>query len=625
MTPKPVKPFKGVVLVSPPWPLYNRPSVQLGTLKAYLRTRIPGLRVDALHMYLEVAREIGYPVYQALSERMWLAETVYAALLFPDRTPRIERLFVKKARGKPALKDLAFEKLVSGVARASDAFMDRIRWEDFSLAGFSVCMCQMTAALYLIRRIKKRFPELTMLVGGSTFSGLVSRQLAATFPEIDYWVNGEGELPLTMLVRGLIDAPDASRVEWVKGAVPRERAVSGVHHSFFQQQRIDDLPQPDYSDYFMCLKKFEPRDRFFATLPVELSRGCGWRQRCETGSGFGCAFCNLNLQWEGYRAKQATRAISEIDALSSRYEVLDVALTDNLIPAGRAGDVFEGLIKKDKDFRIFCEIRPNTPRPMLERMKKAGVHEVQIGIEALCTSLLKKMNKGVTAIQNLETMKQCEAMGIMSVSNLILCFPGSDADEVAETMRALDFATVYRPLHGVDFWLGRGSLIAENPSAYGIKAVFNHPYYAHLFPGRVARKARFMVQSYRGDSAVQKRRWQPVRKRLQTWKKTYQRLKAQSGGLPILSYRDGGKFMIIRQQRFEKAAITHRLTGDSKSIYLFCDSHRSVNAVLKRFNHLPESKIASFLDMMVDKRLMFKEKNRLLSLAIRIKPTVGVE
>ena len=35
-----------------------------------------------------------------------------------------------------------------------------------------------------------------------------------------------------------------------------------------------------------------------------------------------------------------------------------------------------------------------------------------LGIEALATSLLKKLNKGTTAIQNLEIMRDCEALGI---------------------------------------------------------------------------------------------------------------------------------------------------------------------------------------------------------------------
>ncbi len=98
--------LKHVALVSTPWPLYSRPSIQLGTLKAYLRAQFPNLKVHALHVYLKVAESIGYKLYGAISERTWLAESVYAALLFPARAKEIEKIFYREVRGKPDLRNL---------------------------------------------------------------------------------------------------------------------------------------------------------------------------------------------------------------------------------------------------------------------------------------------------------------------------------------------------------------------------------------------------------------------------------------------------------------------------------------------------------------------------------------
>jgi hypothetical protein len=49
-----------VLLVSAPWPLFNRPSLPLGALKAYLSETLPGLNVQASHLFLKVANELGY-------------------------------------------------------------------------------------------------------------------------------------------------------------------------------------------------------------------------------------------------------------------------------------------------------------------------------------------------------------------------------------------------------------------------------------------------------------------------------------------------------------------------------------------------------------------------------------
>jgi len=66
-TSKQSKPNKRVALISTPWPLYNRPSIQLGALKAYLRSIYPDIQVEAHHVYLKLAQSIGYRQYHEIS------------------------------------------------------------------------------------------------------------------------------------------------------------------------------------------------------------------------------------------------------------------------------------------------------------------------------------------------------------------------------------------------------------------------------------------------------------------------------------------------------------------------------------------------------------------------------
>ena len=106
-------------------------------------------------------------------------------------------------------------------------------------------------------------------------------------------------------------------------------------------------------------------------------------------------------------------------------------MVDNVLPRKTSTEVFTKLDGLKKDLRLFSEIRATTSWAELKVMGKAGMQEVQIGIEALSTPLLKKLHKGTSAIQNLEIMKNCEALGIENISNLILYFPGSDERDVA--------------------------------------------------------------------------------------------------------------------------------------------------------------------------------------------------
>jgi hypothetical protein len=77
--------------------------------------------------------------------------------------------------------------------------------------------------------------------------------------------------------------------------------------------------------------------------------------------------------------------------------------------------------------------------------------------------------------------------------------------------------------------------------------------------------------------------------------------------------------MIIRQKRFRAEPAVHRLVGASREIYLFCQKHRSINAIFSAFPAIPDDNILTFLDMMVDKKLMYSERNAYLSLAAAVK------
>jgi ribosomal peptide maturation radical SAM protein 1 len=610
-----------IALISTPWPLYNRPSIQLGTLKAYLQSNYPNIRVESHHFYLKLARSIGYRRYHQISKRTWLAESVYAALLYPERFQQIDKLFCQAPDHKSDFKTMGLANITAEVKKISDGFINSRNWSEYMLAGFSVSLCQLTSALYFIKRIKRKFPQLIIVIGGSTFSGSTTADFFKLFPEVDAIINGEGELPLSQLIAHLMKFPNLASVPPINGlSIPLVPGGQRVPAGFQQLKSLGSLPPPDYHDYFELLKSFDSQHAFFPILPVETSRGCWWHQSSGPDNVTSCAFCNLNLQWEGYRAKDPSQVLKEITHLTDKHQTLSVSMVDNVLPRQTTTEVFQNLDRLNKDLRLFSEIRATTSWGELKTMRKAGMQEVQIGIEALSTPLLKKLHKGTRTIQNLEIMKNCEALGIDNISNLILFFPGSDEKDVALTLHSIEFALPYRPLKTAAFWLGMGSPVWRNPKAYGIRAVFNHPNWALLFPHKVFRNLDFIIQAYRGDLGYQRKIWRPVEKKVATWHKNYTKLHAGPGCYPILTLRDGGEFLIIRQRRANTEPLDHRLTGTSRQIYLFCSHHRSIKKIRDRFPAFAEDKIVAFLKMMVAKKLMFEENDRYLSLAMPANP-----
>jgi hypothetical protein len=308
--------------------------------------------------------------------------------------------------------------------------------------------------------------------------------------------------------------------------------------------------------------------------------------------------------------------VLEIDTLIKRHQLLSIYFMDNLLPAKGLESLFHAIQGLGIDLRMFAEIRAKTPLPVLEAMAAAGMDEVQVGVEALSTSLLKKFHKGTTVMDNFEIMKNCERPCLPDLAgNLILNFPTSDSRDVAETLRNLGFAFPFRPLKGISLWLGYGSPLWRYPEQYQIRLKGNHPNYRHFFPSEEIQSFRFMIQGYQGGVRHQQRMWEPVRQKLREWRDFYERMHRGPGFRPILSYKDGKDFLIIHERRLHDD-MTHRLTGNSRAIYLFCEVQRSLAEMLARFPRFSEDQIRAFLRMMVDKRLMFNEGDRYLSLAV---------
>jgi hypothetical protein len=176
----------------------------LGVLKAYLSESDARVRTEASHLFLQVAKELGYDRYQSVSRRVWRAEAVFAALLYPDRAEQAESLYTQTLKGGHGAPD-DFRDLVHQVTAATDDWIQQVDWPGLDLVGFSISFCQVTASLYLISRIKKACPSLPVVVGGSSFSGERSAGLLKMIPRSIDSGGGGGGAPSSRTCEHLIN------------------------------------------------------------------------------------------------------------------------------------------------------------------------------------------------------------------------------------------------------------------------------------------------------------------------------------------------------------------------------------------------------------------------------------
>ncbi len=586
-----------VVLVSAPWALFHRPSIQVASLRSYLLEK-GDYQADCNHAYLAIARRIGIDCYARIARSGWAGEALFAALQFPEKTDAATRLFYSELRGDGRGPVPDFAALVADVRSCCDAWEAGTDWHQVSLVGFSLCFNQLLASLYLAGRLKQTAAGLPIVFGGTSCAGGVGRSLVERFEQIDYLVDGEGEGPLLALCQHL---------DRGQGALPGRIITDtgrGGGASSPDIAPLDDLPIPDYRPYFQELQKTFADLPFLPTLPVEFSRGCSWQR---------CTFCNLNLQWRGYRLKRAARMIAEVQELSATNESLHFAFTDNVLPAREMDEFFRAVAAAPADMTFFGELRATTSLERLIRYRCGGLRTVQVGVESLSTSLLARMGKGTTAMDNLAMMKNCVAAGVVLMGNLIVEFPGTSPAEISETLDNLDYALPFAPLDAASFFLGYGAPMYRRPRDYGITAILTHPHYRALFPDRC--RGTMLVSGYRGDRLRQKKLWRPVRRKIGAWQEFHRQRRGRE--TPPLSYRDGYSFLVISQELPRQPSLLHRLRGVSRQLYLYCAQPQSLTAISTAFPRLSPAAIDRFVDQLCRKRLMFREGDRVLALAVR--------
>jgi len=598
-----------------PWALFNRPSIQLGSLKAYLDREADGLVVGDSYPYLEIASKLGPELYHWISQNSWVGEALYAAVVYPEQKAAAQKLalqYVKNA-GSSIQGLFDFDTIQAILENQLKNWAEKKDWRQVRLVGFSVCFNQLSASLAAACILKKKHPGIGIVFGGSSCAGEAGRSLINTFEQIDYVIEGEGEVPLLHLC-GYVAG---KRKILPKTIFTKKQPAPLKDEPVYNQQQLTSLaklPIPDYQGYFQVQQKLFQKTPFIPVLPVEFSRGCWWNK---------CAFCNLNLQWCGYRFKKAEQVLNEIHSLSQLHGCLDFTFTDNMLPPKESISFFQKTQKISADLNFFAEIRSVIHKGSRQNpfsiYSKGGLSTIQVGIESLSNSLLKQMNKGVSVIENIAAMRNAAEYGIVLDGNLITLFPGSTPAEVEETLENLKFVFPYTPLSIAAFFLGHDSPAARNPKQFGIKAVTSHTYNARLFPSAVLKKLNLLVKGYRGDRTLQRELWKPVVRQVTQWQNFHNSRKEGTICKPLLSYRDGGNFLIIRQESKDGTILHHRLKGVSRRIYLFCTAIRTQEEILSKFHPMAPDKILSFLADLNRKLLLFIDDDKYLSLAVKNK------
>ncbi len=385
---------------------------------------------------------------------------------------------------------------------------------------------------------------------------------------------------------------------------------------------LDQLPIPDYNEYHRLAEMYS----ILWKVPVEGSRGCWWDRRTKTGNGsHACFFCGLNGS-SPRREKSAIRIAAEMNALAERHGNVRFQFTDNLVSQRDAVRLADKLSSGDRSYRFSVDVRANISTVELLELRRAGCHAVQIGVEGLATGYLKRLNKGTTAIQNLRAMKACFELGIRSMSNLLVGFPGATPVDVAETLECVSkYAIAYEPLEVSHYVLVADSPVFWIPEDFGVSNIRNASAFARVLPGGSGSQIKLPWLEY--DVTGNFVDWSTVEEACRHWRELHEKLRLDRTfpDIPMpLFYFEGGSFLEIVDRRDGYQTVV--LEPLWREIYLYCMEVRSETKIMERFcGRVSKEKLVNeILNGLVSEGLMFQEGSQYLSLAVAWRPDVAI-
>ena len=602
---------KRVLLISMPFAHLSPPSAQLAALDAYLTAN--GIETESRHLYLKGGDYLGLDTYgMILGQDSFYKDIFYSRLLFPDHFEKNRELLENVVQ--KGLEDLetsgsklSVEELFDKFDQFNACILSDIDRYDFGFVGFSVNYSQLLPSLYVARAIKSRYPSIKIVFGGWSISGQKGVGVMRAFPAIDYVISGEGEEALA----DLVTAEDHAQRSSIPGLIYRSGGEV-IYNDRTDFIKLDELPYFEFDSYFKELDSCSDDVRHYCeinfSIPIETSRGCWWNK---------CNFCSYSLVPNKYRVKSPARVRDELEVLSKKHSTTSLFFLDEAMTSKDVGKLFDALGEIEKELIVFSIGRAQRlSKDDIKKMYNAGVTAHQIGVESFSTNLLRKIEKGTTAIENIQIIKQLAEIGIYPSYTLLHSFPYQDRTDYIETKRNLSYLKHFPPPAGTfAFELQYGSSAFSKYSSYNIESYSEMNDHRLIYPGEIADKLISSVYNYnrinKDDLCLEE-----FKSTIEKFVEETNELRKSSLGKPLLFYKDGGDILVIQDHR-EEHVEKYILDDFERALYLFCDTIRTDQEIELEFAEHSWAKIKERLELFNDHKLLFSDRGEHLSLAFR--------
>jgi len=410
-----------VLVTTPPWGI-NNPPVGLAYLASYLRK----------HGYHPQVFDFNIQFYHSGKEEFQHLWHVENKNFWKDKT--------------------WFNLLKKIFQREIEESVEKILETQSPIIGFSVVDPKENLTIEFIKRIKEKDKKRKIILGGPACLTPHSREVFTNEigDLIDYFVPGEGEETLLHIIKNNCQGK-------IEGTIFKEDNT----WKYIPRARIDNLnqiPFPTYEDFDLNLYPGN-------SLILEWSRGCIGK----------CAFC-INYKFvKGYRYRTAEHIFEELRYHVEvnhirRFTICDPIINGNPKVLSKLCDLIidygleiswigEAIPREDMSLHLF------------QKMKKAGCHKLQIGVESGSPEVLRKMRKLYTPEIAENFLRKAHRAGMETEIFIMIGFPGEGEKEFQETVefvkRNSDYIDTIKSINTLH--LIAGADVYEHREKFGIK------------------------------------------------------------------------------------------------------------------------------------------------------------
>jgi ribosomal peptide maturation radical SAM protein 1 len=306
--------------------------------------------------------------------------------------------------------------------------------------------------------------------------------------------------------------------------------------------------------------------------------------------------------------------LDELAQQARRYRSFRFEAVDNIMDMTYLTKLFPVLRDDETGYELFYEVKSSLRREQLRLMAQAGVTSIQPGIESLSSNVLRLMNKGVRAIQNVNLLRWARYYGIEVDWNILWGFPGETDQDYAEQAAVIPHLHhLQPPVVASRIWLERFSPLFTGQGTVPLGRRAPERSYRYVYPGDVDLERVAYFFDYDRVGGLPSSAYAGIRRAAKDWSDAW-----RAGQRPVLTYWSAPHYVQICDERQPGEGGTYTFEGTLADLYLACRDRPVTAAGVRRELglHLPPEGVQEVFTEFGRRGLMFLDGQLALALAL---------